>query len=243
MRENGVVFVLYDVIVSEFGETNVLPTSGVKVIDDPPDEVLSRVLRKLQRLNKDGILAGRLDLQHVILGGHSFGGAIALFNADEAVFPGVTGVFTYGAHLAERSSTGYPRTSVNHLNGTTSVLLMGGTLDGVITQSDDGSASLWNSPIEPIGRTYNDALDYNRSACLVEFEGFNHFSIVDPVDTTVGSIDLDFEASVDKETMKHRLSHFVSLFVQAYGWDDAEAYERLRKATRAPHIARGACKG
>lgn len=241
VRENGVAFVLYDAVVDPTGEPVLFPDT-VEYDIDSPAEVLSGVFKKLEQINRVGTLAGRLDLQRVILGGHACGGRIALINANKEFFPGVIAMFGYTAHMAAGPLDGYPPASIMRLDGTVPVLLLGGTLDGVLVQSSYLYETVWADAMVPVERTYQEALDPERPACIIELKGFNHFAMVSPIDTTLAPIDLDFEAAVDKETMKDQLSYFISLFVQLHAWGDAEAKGMLRKAIRSPYVSRGACK-
>lgn len=48
----------------------------------PTASALSALLTELEQLQTEGVLAGMLDLERIILGGHSAGGRVALESAD-----------------------------------------------------------------------------------------------------------------------------------------------------------------
>ena len=66
----------------------------------PTASALPTLLKELEKLQSEGVLAGLLDLNSVILGGHSAGGRVAIENADSQFFPSVVAAFAYGAHTA-----------------------------------------------------------------------------------------------------------------------------------------------
>jgi len=68
---------------------------------------LPTLMTALERLQAEGVLAGLLDLSHIILGGHSAGGRVAIESADPRFFPQVVAAFAYGAHTAAIVQLGY----------------------------------------------------------------------------------------------------------------------------------------
>jgi predicted dienelactone hydrolase len=65
----------------------------------PTASALPLLLAEIENLQSESVLAGRLDLGKIILGGHSAGGRIALENANPQFFSQVAGAFSYGAHF------------------------------------------------------------------------------------------------------------------------------------------------
>lgn len=100
---------------------------------------LPTLLTKVEQLQSEGILAGMLDLQRIVLGGHSAGGRVAIENADPHFFPQVAASFGYGLHTMATLLLGYEAGTILPLPDFLPLLLMGGTCDGVIAYS----SSLW----------------------------------------------------------------------------------------------------
>ncbi|MBW4653697.1 MAG: hypothetical protein KME20_11775 [Kaiparowitsia implicata GSE-PSE-MK54-09C] len=98
----------------------------------PTASALPALLNELENLNAQGVLAGLLDLDHVILGGHSAGGRVAIESASPEFFPQVCAAFAYGAHTAAVTQLGYSAGKILPLPDHLPLLLMGGTRDGVI---------------------------------------------------------------------------------------------------------------
>lgn len=101
----------------------------------PTASALPALLAKLEQLQSEGILAGMLDLQRIILGGHSAGGRIAIENANPQFFPQVVASFAYGAHTMAGVIMGYEAGTVLPLSSSLPMLLIGGTCDGVIANN------------------------------------------------------------------------------------------------------------
>ena len=64
----------------------------------PTASALPAVLKELECINSEGMLAGMLDLEKIILGGHSAGGRVAIESASPHFFPQVVAAFGYGVH-------------------------------------------------------------------------------------------------------------------------------------------------
>ena len=73
----------------------------------PTASALPTLMAELELLQSEGVLAGMLDLERVILGGHSAGGRVAIESCDRRFFPQVAAAFAYGAHTAAGPMMGY----------------------------------------------------------------------------------------------------------------------------------------
>ncbi|MFD3934656.1 dienelactone hydrolase family protein [Streptomyces sp. NPDC058611] len=132
-------------------------------------------------------LDGLLDLERVVLGGHSAGGTVALQSA--AHVPGLRGVFTYGAHTLVAGALGHPPGTVLPVGARVPVLLMSGEHDGVIAASTDryGAAPAADADPDPdpVARTFDEALaDAGGAHAWVRVAGAGHFALCEPVDAT-----------------------------------------------------------
>lgn len=101
----------------------------------PTASALPALLAELESLQTEGLLAGMLNLQQIILGGHSAGGRVALESANPEFFPQVAAAFGYAVHSAAPMMLGYPADTFLPLPSALPMLLIGGTCDGVITNS------------------------------------------------------------------------------------------------------------
>lgn len=189
---------------------------------------LPTLLAELDRLQAEGILAGMLNLQQIILGGHSGGGRIALENANPQFYPQVVAAFSYGAHSAAPTMLGFEPGMILPLPSSLPMLVMGGTRDGVIAAMS-GIYGLSNgNATTSIVRTFNEAIAGGRNdTYLMLLEGANHFSITYPPDTTTGSSLLDLPATQPEDKIRSLLGEVVGLFIDAHVRHKPEASEAL----------------
>lgn len=200
----------------------------------PSATALAVLMQALANENSAGPLAGRLDLNNILLGGHSAGGSVALFNARPDWFPGLKAVFAYGAHSKASTLLGYAADTVLALPKDLPTLVMGGSEDGVIAASafrygDDGSQS--PDPIGPLRRTFNEGLARDRGDThLAILRGANHFSACWPQDGSTGRPFLDWPETRDGEAIRQDMAQLVTTFARQHVGGDAAAareFDRL----------------
>jgi dienelactone hydrolase len=172
------------------------------------------ILDLLAQLNSDekSPLCGALDLNHIVLGGHSAGGAVALQNAQ--FFEQVKAVFSYAGHTMASTMLGFaPNTILNA--GGKSVMLMRGDRDGVIAASRVryGAEGQEKDPVE---KTFDEACQPSagEEAFDVLLQGANHFSIAYPLDETTGRFFLDMEATRDGEEVRNQIAELIVAFIE-----------------------------
>ncbi len=159
----------------------------------PTALALPSLLAELERINKDSLLAGLLDLEKIILGGHSAGGRIAIENASPRFFPQVVASFGYGVHTAAGTMLGYEPATILPLPDALPLLLMGGTCDGVIANSGNRYDTVWEKATTPVSRTFAEAISGGRDdSYLLLIEGGNHFTFTTPFNSITGRPFLDF---------------------------------------------------
>ena len=200
----------------------------------PTATALPALLAELERMQATGPLAGLLDLQRVVLGGHSAGGSIALMNANRAWFPSVVAAFAYGAHTQASTMLGFAPDTVLPLAAEMPVLLLGGDRDGVIAASagryGKGSFAAPGDPVEPLRRTFDGAIQGGREDCyLMMLAGANHFSFIHPHDETTGRGFLDWAAPGDATATRELLGELVCQFIAAHVRGDDAAHAALRE--------------
>jgi hypothetical protein len=172
--------------------------------DRPPAATLPALLGALREVQATGLLAGLLDLDHVVLGGHSAGGRLAIESADprfaQCLGQGadrgadghIAGAFAYAAHTAGMVALGHPAGSILPLPDKLPLLLMGGDRDGVIAASGARYGVEWPAATTPVERTFHEAIAGGRGdAYLVLIDGANHSSLVYPPNPTGGRGYLD----------------------------------------------------
>ena len=182
----------------------------------PTASALPALLAGLAELNSRGVLAGLLDLERVILGGHSAGGRVAIESANPSFYPQVVAGFSYGAHTAGIVQLGYAPGTILAVADALPMMLIGGTCDGVIASSSSLYGLTWDRPTTPIERTFQMMLGGNNDRYLLLLAGANHFTIADPVDPTVGTSYLDFPATQSEEQSRDLIAEAIGLFIDAH---------------------------
>ncbi len=200
----------------------------------PTASALTTLLTALERLHAEGALAGLLDLNHIILGGHSAGGRVAIESADPRFFLQVRAAFAYGAHTAAIVQLGYAAGTILSLPDVLPLLLIGGTCDGVIAQSSRLYGVTWEDATTPVSRTFQEAITGSRrDSYLLLLEGANHFSVADPFDPTTGSSFLDFPATQPEDQLRTLMAEVIGLFIDAHVRSQATALEALSQLLTA----------
>ena len=252
LGQRHIVTVTYTLVAEEMpGYISLTPGLSIPALapdnygKTPSATAIAPVIEELKALNQSGLLAGRLDLNRILLGGHSAGGSVALLNNRADWFPGVCAAFTYGAHSGAATVMGYPEDSFYPTPGELPVLLMGGTRDGCIANSASRYGDAEGSPTERVERTFSEALAGNKADCaLALIEGANHFSFAHPVDDTTGRPFIDLPATAPDEDIRALLLALIVDFIDGYARGHADARNRLRERLETPVglLARGAVR-
>ena len=189
-----------------------LPDNYGKV---PTASALPALLSELETLQNQGVLSGLLDLQRVILGGHSAGGRVAIESASPAFYPQLRGAFAYGSHTAAGVNLGYEPGTILPLPDSLPLLLMGGTKDGVIANNSHYYGVTWEEPTTPILRTFQAGISGGRGdSYLVLLEGANHFAIAHPQHSTTATSFLDFPMIQPEAETRAVIAAIARLFIQ-----------------------------
>ena len=229
LAEAGVVTVCLQLIAEEMpGMIGLTPGLRLDRLsaggygDGPSSTTIGPVLEALAQWNDaPGVLQGLLDLDHVILGGHSAGGTLALLNANSEWFPGVCGAFSYGAHTAAAEALGHPPST--YLEAwDCPVLLAGGDVDEVITASGGRYGDADVNATDRLETTFERSLPASGSH-LVVLRGANHFTFAHPVDGTTGRAFLDGEETMDGTDTRRFLGTLIARFIDECMTGDASA--------------------
>jgi hypothetical protein len=211
--------------------------------EQPTCPALTPILAHLAQLNSASRLAGMLDLDTIILGGHSAGGTMALQSVNPAWFPQVKAAFTYGAHTMASTMLGYEPGTILPIYGKRPLLLMGGDRDGVIEAStlrygleEKGTATL------ALEKSFAEATTGGRGdQFLFILSGANHFTLVSPLDETTGRPFLDHPPAENDAEIRTEITTLIRLFIQGFVQEQAEAQQRLASYVeeKQPLIAMG----
>ena len=170
--------------------------------------------------------ADMLDLDRVVVGGHSAGGTVALHSSDPGWVPGLRAVFAYGAHTMVATALGHGEAAVVAIPAKVPVMLLAGDRDGVIAASRDryrrdhatygGHADDDGHGVhDPVRRTFEEAIGHGRGdSWLVEVAGVGHFAVCHPVDTTSGRAFLESEPAADP-AVRDLLGDLIAAFIAA----------------------------
>lgn len=239
LAQAGFVAVIYGWILEEMpGMVALSPGLDIDALKPadygtrPSATALAAVLADLAAQNNSGPLAGLLDLDRVLLGGHSAGGSVALMNARPDWFPGLKAVFAYGSHSKASTALGYPADALLPLPDALPTLVLGGGEDGVIAASafrygSDGTAQ--PDATGPVIRTFWEALARERGDChLAIVRGANHFSPTYPADTATGRPFLDWPTTREDDAVRSDIAALVTLFARRYVAGERSAQQPLQ---------------
>jgi hypothetical protein len=229
LTSRGLIVVSYCLIGEEFpGLVSATPGLDIAALGPadygkrPSSLALGPILAELSNCNSAGLLAGRIDVSRVILGGHSAGGTTALVNANPVWFEGVCGVFSYAAHTAAATMLGHPPGTMNAICPDVPALIIGGDCDGVIGESAGRYGDPRGDTTGRVIATFDQALSRNKDDCVLAIiKGANHFSIITPKDTVTGRAFLDQPETLPDAT--GLLGALIFAFIaQVLGLDDAK---------------------
>ncbi|PCC70079.1 hypothetical protein SAMN02745121_07850 [Nannocystis exedens] len=203
----------------------------------PTSSTIGPLLDELARLQCEGVLAGLLDLEHVVLGGHSAGGCAALQNAALRYFNNLAAAFAYAGHAGALTALGWPEHSLLPLPGEVPLLLLGGERDGVIAASSHRYGSSPSDAFALLRRTFHEALPGGRGdAHMFLLAGANHFAFCHPDDPTTGRSFLDHRATAPGEALRNFFVEVISTFLDAYVREDSEVVEQLDQLSGHPLV-------
>ncbi len=210
----------------------------------PTASALPAILAELERLQTEGILAGMLNLEQIILGGHSAGGRVAIENANPRFFASVVAAFAYGAHTAGPVMLGYAPGTILPLADALPLLLIGGTHDGVIANSSDRYGVSPADATTSVLQTFAAIAGGREDSYLLLLEGANHFAIADPLDPTTGRPFLDFPPTQPSDQLRALMAETIGLFIQAHVQGQPKALQTLKQLVQAanPLVQSFKCK-
>jgi hypothetical protein len=245
LAQKNLVVVTYNWITEDFpGMANLSPGVNLTACKPenygkiPTSSALPTLLKELEDLQTEGILARMLDLDKIILGGHSAGGRTALESADPNFFPQLAAAFGYAVHSLGGLNLGFEPGTILPLPNSLPTLLMGGTCDGVIFNSSQRYGIDYENPTIPIARTFAEAIAGGRNdSYLLLLEGANHFTIAHPLDftivhsqdTTTTRAFLDFPATQPEDKTRALMAKAIALFIDTHVRASPSASQELNQ--------------
>jgi dienelactone hydrolase len=231
----GFVVVTFDWVAPYLpGMVGLTPGVNVKALASdiygsvPTAIALPTILQALDKIQAEGSLAGKLNLDQLILGGHSAGGRVALESASPRFFDKVVAAFAYGAHTAAGPSLGFSPGQILPLTDQLPLLLMGGSCDGLIHKNGKLYGVTWASATEPIERTFNEGLQGGRhDNYLLILNGANHFAMTDPVDPTANMAFLDDQGTQPSALYRQIIGDILGIFLATHIDHDLDALAQL----------------
>jgi dienelactone hydrolase len=232
LAARGIVTVTYSFVTEELpGLISLSPGIDLEYLKPeqygkaPTATALAAIIKELTRVNDNSVLKGTLALDKIILGGHSAGGTVALLNGHPGWFPGLVGVFSYGAHTAAATTLGWPDNSYLPTPSLLPTLMIGGDCDGVIEGSQMRySNNTDNTASSKLEQSFEQAITSTRGDChLAILSGANHFAIAYPEDSTTGRGFLDKVATRPGQNIRQILEKIIGLFIS----DISEGSQRL----------------
>ncbi len=235
LAERGLVVVTFSWI-EEFMPGKITLTPGINLAmwkpetygTGPSSSTLPTLLQELELLQSDGPLAGMLDLQKVILGGHSAGGRMAMENANPRFFPQVAGAFAYGSSAAAPVMLGHEPGKILPLPDKLPLLLIGGTCDGSVARMAK-NYGFGEDPITMLKYTFQQAISGGRNdSYLLLIEGANHFSISDPFDPTQVWLS-DLPSTQPEDQIRDLMAATIGLFIDTHVRQQSGASEKFNQ--------------
>ena len=180
-----------------------------------------------------------LDLDRVVVGGHSAGGTVALHSSNPEWVRGLRAVFTYGAHTMTATAVGHGAAAVAPVPALVPVMLLGGTDDGVISASRDRYSVADDADHDPVRRTFDEGIARDSGdSWLIELAGAGHFALCWPLDTTSGRAFLEPDRACDDPQVRELLGDLVAAFIADSLQRPVAGYASLERLVAHPRVHR-----
>lgn len=225
LAARGLVVVTYSWIAEEMpGFISLTPGVDLTAVSPttygtkPTCPAIQPILDELAAINEThNTLQKLLELDNIILGGHSAGGTMALQNANPAWFPAVKGAFAYAGHTMAATFLGFAAGTILPISSKQPLLILGGSRDGVIEASAHRYELANASPTLALEQTFEQGLvQGQQDKFLIILEGANHFSCAHPLDETTGRPFLDHPTTQDDGRIRAELTTLIHFFIDGH---------------------------
>lgn len=195
---------------------------------EPSSAALPAILDTLERMNAHGVLAGALDLNRLVLGGHSAGGMVALMNADPRWYPQVRAAFSYcSSPLPTLALGGWPRGVMALLPSATPVLMLGASEDGIGDLHNLAAGLAGQSGADTLIAAFEQSLTSARGdAYLIILRGANHHTLCHPRDDTLGRTFADLPALTTEFGLRRLMASLIGAFIAKHVLDRPSMLEQ-----------------
>lgn len=230
LAEKGLVVITYDWIAENLpGRISLSPGIHIAGLQaehygkQPTAAALTNMLGALQREQEKGILAGLLDLERIILGGHSAGGTLALQNANPFLFPQVKAAFAYCANVAMTTVLGgYSPDTHLPMPNEVPMLLLAASHDGVI-EEHNRRFGIKRNVIETHLDTFQHSISSDEAFLLILADA-GHYSIAHPLDKAIGRAFLDDDSS-SSDALRAFIASVIGSFIERYLHGQNQSFE------------------
>jgi hypothetical protein len=241
LAEKGLVVVTYSWIAEEMpGFISLTPGVDLTAVSPqtyntkPTCPTIQPILDELRHTHCEthnkSPLAGLLDLDTIILGGHSAGGTMALQNGNPAWFPAIKGAFSYAGHTMAATFLGYEAGTILPISDQLPLLILGGTNDGVIEASAHRYELKNASATLALEQTFAQGIaNGQQDKFLIILDGANHFSCVHPIDETTGRPFLDQPTTQEDNRIRTELITLINFFIDGHVRGNAQARLALKQ--------------
>lgn len=233
LAAHGIVTLLPEWIAQNLaGRVSITPGIDLEAVSPrhygtrPTSTSLTALAAALSALQHDPVIGSYLDTDALIFGGHSAGGTMALQNSAHRWFPQVKAAFAICANPLATAALGqWERGVIPPMPSDCPALLIGASDDATGNHHNQ----LFGIPTERADDTIRRSFDETgyRYGAVCIFQGANHYTVCDPLDTTIGRSYLEGLPSLHEGEIRATMARLITTFIQATVQGNPQARDRL----------------